>query len=406
MNIGLVGTGKMGAAIFKLLSTEPVNITVLAINQEEAEKNQQKCLKGLKRHLRRGRVSEDEYGKKKESLRFTHKIEDLASSEMVIEAIFEDFDEKTAIFHKLESVVDKKAILVSNTSSISITELEKGLKHADRFCGLHFFHPVMLLTLVEIIKGAHTPDELVGFLRDFCESFGRRAIVVVDAPGSVLNAILAYYYVEALYILEEGCALPSRVDELARRFFYVGPCESMDVIGIDFFIGALKRAATPGGLLPIRWDEGSESEIPKEHAGGREGFCFPALFGKLVSQNRLGKKTSKGIYLYEKDKVLDDAPQFYANPAGSSCTISVGSDELIAKRLLYSILNGAIYSVQNGICSMEDLDFGVKEVLLMKEGPFTIIKTMGAEQVREDFDFLAKNVGKRFKQRDLEFIEG
>ena len=396
----------MGAAIFRLVSSRPFDITLLAIDREEAKRHEEKYQRALKRASRREGLSDDEFRKRRESVRFTHRIEDLSSCEMVIEAIFEDFDEKAAIFRELESVVDKNTILVSNTSSISIKELAEGLEYADRFCGLHFFHPVLLLALAEIIRGPDTPDKLVGFLKGFCENLGRRAIVVEDAPGSVLNAILAYYYVEALYILEEGCALPSRVDALARKLFYVGPCESMDVIGIDFFMGALRRSASPGSLLPLRWDEVAQIEIPREHAGGREGFCFPTLFHKLISQNRLGKKTSKGIYLYEKDRALDDRPQFYANPSGSSCDVNMRSDELISKRLLYSILNGVIYSAQRGICSMEDLDFGVKEVLLMKEGPFTIMNAMGEKKVREDFDFLSGKVGKRFKQPDLKFMEG
>ena len=406
MNVGIIGTGKMGSAIFKLVSNRPDNITLLAVDRDEAERHEKKYFKGLKRALRRGKLTEDEFRNKRESIRFTHRIEDLSSAEMVIEAIFEDYDKKTAIFHKLESVVGEKTILVSNTSSISIKDLANGLQYGDRFCGLHFFHPVLMLALVEIIRGPQTSDQLVGFLKKFCESLGRRGIVVDDAPGSVVNAILAYYYVEALYILEEGYALPSRVDELAKQFFYVGPCESMDVIGMDFFIGALERAATPGSLSPLRWTDDCQSEISKEDTGGREGFYIPSLFRKLISEDRLGRKRSKGIYLYEKDKPVDDIPQFYAGSAGSAWGIDMEPDELIPRRLLYSILNGAIYSAERGMCSIEDLDFGVKEVLLMKEGPFTTMRSMGMERVKEDFNFLARNVGKRFKQRDFKFIEG
>jgi 3-hydroxybutyryl-CoA dehydrogenase len=405
MNIGVVGSGKMGSAIFRLLSTKSHKVTLLAIDEEEAEKNKKRYLKGLMRSLKKGSLTEDEFLKKKESVWFTHRVEDLSLSEMVIEAIFEDYDEKAAIFRKLESVVDKKAILVTNTSSISINELGKEFRYGERFCGLHFFYPVLLLRLVEIIKGSDTPEELVCFLRDFCESIGKRAIAVDDAPGSVINAILAYYYVEALYILEEGNVLPSRIDELAERFFYVGPCESIDVIGIDFFIGALERAATPGSLLPLRWNEVSQAEIPKEDTGGREGFYIPSLFQKLISENRLGKKISKGIYLYEKDKAFDDAPQFYVKPGCTSPRVGMEFDELIAKRLLYSIFNGSIYSAKRDMVSMEDLDFGIKETLLMKEGPFTMMKAIGEKKLKEDFSWLAENVGKRFSQRDFKFME-
>jgi len=404
MNIGVVGTGKMGSAIFKLVGSTPYDVTVLAINREEAEINEKRSLKGLIRSLKRGRLTEEQFRKKRESFRFTHRVEDLANCDFVIEAIFEDYNEKAAVFRKLESVVDEKAVLVTNTSSISIEKLSKELKHRGRFCGLHFFHPVLLLGLVEIIRGSNTSHDLVCFLKDFCKGIGKRGIVVDDAPGSVINAILAYLYVEALYILEEGDVLPSRVDELARRFFYVGPCEAMDVIGMDFFIGALERAATPGSLSPLRWTDEFQAEIPSEDTGGREGFYIPSLFRKLIAENRLGKKVSKGIYLYERDKPLDDVPQFYANPACNTPQVNMEPDELIAKRLLYSILNGAIYSAHRGMSSMEDLDFGVREALLMKEGPFSMMKAMGQDKVRQDFAFLSQNVGKRFRQTDLNFF--
>ena len=125
MNIGIVGSGKMGSAIFRLLSTGPHNITLLAIDREEADKNEKRYLKGLNRSLKRGKLTEDEFRRKKESSRFTHWVEDLASSELVIEAIFEDYHEKAAIFHKLESVVEKNAVLVTNTSSISSQTMVK-----------------------------------------------------------------------------------------------------------------------------------------------------------------------------------------------------------------------------------------------------------------------------------------
>ena len=406
MNIGIAGTGKMGSAIFKLLSSRPVNITVLAISQEEAEENRRKCFKGFRRHVKRGRITEEEYARKEESLRFTHKIEDLASSDLVIEAIFEDYDAKVNLFRELESVVSEKAILTTNTSSVSIKKLSDTLRHKERFCGLHFFHPVLLIAMVEIIRRPDTPLELITFLENFCRDMGKYPVTVLDNPGSVINSILAYYYLEAIYLLEEGVALPSEIDHFSKRFFYVGPCESMDVIGIDFLIGALKRTAVPGSVMPLRWDEDSGLEASSNSHGEKEGFYLPVFPGKLISDNRLGKAFSKGIYLYEKDKPVDDKPEFYRNPDRSSPYGN--SDEradLISKQLLFSILNGAICGFQKGMSSMEELDFGVKEALIMKEGPFTIMKGMGKEKVCEHFEWLSRKVGKRFEQKNFDFLK-
>ncbi len=405
MNIGIIGYGKMGSGIFRLLSGKPHNITVVTRSEEKAKEREKKFFRGLERSLKREALTKDDYLRQKECLRFTYRMEDLASADFVTEAAVEDYQEKVEIFRKLESVVDKNTVLVTNTSSISIKNLAQALSYRDRFCGLHFFYPVMLIDLVEIIKCADTSIDLIRFLRDFCYGIDKKPIVVNDAPGSVINAILAYYYIEALYILEEGLALPSKVDELAKEIFYIGPCESVDVVGIDFVIEALERTATPGSLLPIRWTEGSQAEISKTITGGREGFFVPHLFKKLIPENRLGKKVSKGIYLYERERPVDDEPEFYVNPARSYSSENVSNkEELTAKRLLFAIFNGALYSLKRGMSSIEELDLGVKEVLHMKQGPFTIMRSMGAQKLREEFDFLAQNVGKRFSQTDLDFL--
>jgi 3-hydroxyacyl-CoA dehydrogenase len=397
MNIGIVGFGKMGSAIFRLLADKPYNITVLAIDEAEAKNGETKWLKGLKRALRRGTITEDEFQRKIESLIFTHQVADLASAELIIEAIFEDYNKKVDILRKLESVVKKNTVLVTNTSSISIVRISKALKYKDRFCGLHFFHPVMLINLVEIIRSAGTPDKLVKLLIDFCKDIGRQAIVVNDPPGSTINLILLHYYLEALYLLEEGQALPSKIDSLAKKFFYVGPCESLDVIGIDFFLEAL------AGILD--WFLDPQKEHSKTINDVREVYHMPDLPEQLISEGRLGKKVSKGIYIYEKDKPLDDALEFYYNDIrfGSSKDNQL-RDELIENRLLYSVFNGCLYSLEKGLSTLKELDIGVKEVLLMKDGPFTMMQNIGRHNLKKNFDSLAQNVGKRFEHTSFDFL--
>lgn len=398
MNIGIIGWGKMGSAIFRLLASKPYHITVLAIDEAEARASEKKCLKWLKRSLRRGAMSEDEFQQKKASLIFTSKIEDLATADLVIEAIFEGYDEKVDLFRELESVVAKNTVLATNTSSLSIEQLAKQLKYKDRFCGLHFFYPVMVINLAEIIRSADTSENLVNFLLDFCKDIGKQAIVVYDSPGSMINLILVHYYVEALYILEEGQALPSQVDELAKKFFYIGPCESMDVIGIDFFVDALN------GIMD--WFFDAHVAPNKKISDIRQGYFLPYLFGRLISENRLGKKVSKGIYLYKKDKPCDDVPEFYINPAHARISENGAmNDELIANRLLYSIFTGCLYCQEKGLSTLKEVDLGIKEVLLMENGPFEMMQQIGGHKLRENFDFLAQDVGQRFKYNSFDFLE-
>jgi 3-hydroxybutyryl-CoA dehydrogenase len=393
----------MGSDILRLLAKGPHRVTVLNRSEEKAREREKKFLKGLEGSFKRGVISEDIFLERKEYVKFTHRWEDIASSDIVIETVVENYEEKAAVFHQLESVVKRDTVLVTNTSDISIEELAGGLKYQERFCGLHFFYPALLIDLIEIIKWGGTPLELVDFLKDFCLRFDKKAIVVMDGPGSVMNIILAYYYLEALYLLEEGLAFPSKIDELARQFYYLGPCESMDAIGIDFFIAAIGRVLAPGGFLPMHGESSSCFELPAMLAGAMEGFFVPYLFGKLLSQGRFGKHVSKGIYLYQKGKPVDDVPDLYINPLRAVPCENIG-DEHIAKRLLYSIFNGSIGSLKRERGSLEELDLGVREVLQMQKGPFSMMRAIGEDKLKEDFDLLARTAGKRFGQKTFEFL--
>jgi len=381
MNVGLVGYGKMGMEIFKLLSEKGFPVTVFVRSEEKSKYNKNKIDRGLERYLRKGIITEEEFRQKKVSLLFTNHLEDLALSDVVIESIVEDRQEKLDIFHRLESIIGPKAIFLTNTSSLSITDLARELKYKDRFCGLHFFHPVSLIDLVEIIKWTGVPADLINLLADFCKSIGKKAIVVNDTPASAINAILTYYYLEGLYILEQGLALPSKLDELGKRFFFIGPCESLDAVGISLFTEALERT---------------------RHVD-KEGMVIPELLYKMSSEGRLGKKYSKGIFLYQEGKIADDVPEFYLNPDQShSHKYTDDSESFIAKRLLYSVFNGFLYGLERGVSSMEELDFGVKEVLNMKDGPFTMMRSIGIKKLSEEFNILAQRVGIRFRQTALE----
>lgn len=399
MHVGIVGTGKMGSALLKLLASTPYHITVLTRSADKAEKSRRKYFKKIDREFKRGGISEEKYNHIKAVRKFTHKIEELAGCQLVIESIVEDFEAKTSLFRKLESVVNKDAILATNTSAIPISNLAEKLLYKNRFCGLHFFHPVFMMNLVEIIRRADTQPRLIELVKDFSRQIGKKPIVVLDGPGSVLNIILVYYYLEAFYILESGLALPLEIDKLAKQYFYTGPCESVDTIGIDLFVTALKIQSRPDSICPVRWTDDPLEEVDSEKSGGRKGFYVPHLFRKLIAENHREAGVAKGVYDFE------DKPGFYLNETGMTSRVTSNASrkekDLIAKRLLYALFNGAIDAVQKGMSSVEELDTGLKEVLWMNQGPFAMMKKIGREKVQEDFDYLLNNVGKRFTQTAL-----
>jgi 3-hydroxyacyl-CoA dehydrogenase len=345
-------------------------------------------------------MSEAEFRSRKNACRFTDRLADLAGADLVIEAIPEDFELKVALFAELESIVGRETVLTTNSSVISMEKLARRLKHPERFCGLHFFHPVMLIALVEIIRWGGTSGQAIERVLALCERTARKPIIVPDAPGSVINTILAYHYIEALYILDEGQALPSKVDEVARRFFYLGPCESIDVVGIDFFAKLLETFLE---LFAPRIP-GAGAQVPTAPGGARKSFHEPYLLSVLLASDRLGKRVSQGIYRYENATPLDESPEFYAAPGRGGKPASP-TDEWLSDRLLFSILNGTLDAWTRTKASWLDLDVGIKEVLLMKEGPFTMMRSMGEQVLRKKFDALSAHAGQRFTQTAFPLFE-
>jgi 3-hydroxyacyl-CoA dehydrogenase len=345
----------MGGAIFRLLAAGAHDLVLCDAREDRVREEQDRLSRRLKRAARRGEASPDAPRTRMESIRFATSTDAMADADMVIEAVPEDPDTKAAVFQDLESVVSPHCLLLSNTSVISVERLARALRLPERFCGLHFFYPVTLIPLIEIVTWVGTPEPMVERLRALCRDLNRTPIVVRDGPGSVINRVLAHYYLEGLYILEEGRAPPSRIDAAARRRFYLGPCESLDALGLDFFEHALKTA--------VREDDGK-----------RFGLRASGLLSGLIARNRLGCKTGAGIYLYEGDTPRDDAPVAREGPDTT--------DEAIEERLLGAIWRGACRALHDSLATETDLERGIREVLLMKEGPFSIMRGRGENEHR------------------------
>lgn len=377
MKIGLVGYGKMGKQIFNLLSSLNCPITVVVINEEEKEKSKAMLDRRLRRALRKELISQDQFQEKSSSLSFTTSLNDLKDHNLVIESIFEDFKEKVRLFQQLESILSPLAMITTNTSSLSTNALAEGLKYGKRFCGFHFFHPLPLVNIVEIIRWEGVSVETVDYLLELGRKMGTKPLAVNDAPSSAVNGILAYHYCEALYILEQGLALPSKIDELTRRFLRVGPCESMDIIGIKLLTQTIERTVNDRS----------------------EGMLMPELLYKMLSEGRLGRDWGKGLFIYHETKVEDSDPEFYLVLGQKHSLKGSSPDEAaISKRLLYSIFNGFLYILSRGTFVAEEMDMAIREVLGMQEGPWTMMKHIGKDKLEQEFDLLSQEVGLRFGQ--------
>ena len=215
MKVGLVGYGKMGRGIFSLLSDAPLEVAVLVRDPAKADRNNRRLERRLRRAANSEILDEADLADRLAGLRFTSSWKDLRDCGLVIETVTEDYETKIEVLGRAERTVSPEAVITSNSSSLSTTRMAERLRDPARFCGFHFFHPIQLTSVVEIITSRDTAAGTVDFLRRVSREIGRTPLVVKDLAGSCINVALTCHSCEALYVLEQGLALPSRIDAIA-----------------------------------------------------------------------------------------------------------------------------------------------------------------------------------------------
>jgi 3-hydroxyacyl-CoA dehydrogenase/enoyl-CoA hydratase/3-hydroxybutyryl-CoA epimerase len=250
-----------------------------------------------------------------------------ASTDVTIEAVLEKLAVKHAVLKEWEAVARPDAIFASNTSTLPITEIAKAAKRPERVVGMHFFNPVHKMPLVEVIYGAKTDPVVTATIFDLAKRMGKTPVVVKDAPGFLVNRVLAPYIGEAVRLLLEGVPMET-IDGAMRAFgMPVGPIELLDDVGIDV---ASKGAETLSAAWPDR--------MPTDPA-----------FEKLVTSGRLGRKTKKGFYRYDGDTRAGPDPSAYADLGIAPATGSGPDAAALEARLLYPMVNEAAFCLEEGI---------------------------------------------------------
>jgi 3-hydroxybutyryl-CoA dehydrogenase len=223
----------MGQGITQLCAAAGYPVVMYDIQPELTTTAIGTIRKNLESAVEKSRVTAEQKDQTLERIQVTGDFRQL-QVDLAIEAVIEKLEVKQKIFQELEKINGKDCILVSNTSSISITQIASSLKHQGRFGGLHFFNPAPVMKLVEIVKGAATTDDTIDFLKSFSQAVNKIPVVVNDSPGFIVNRVARHYYVEALKILEENGASFQDIDKLMRASgFKMGPFELMDMIGVD-----------------------------------------------------------------------------------------------------------------------------------------------------------------------------
>jgi 3-hydroxybutyryl-CoA dehydrogenase len=383
MKIGLLGYGKMGRGIFSLVTGAGLPITVYVRSQDKADRGNQQLDKRLQRALRNGEIDAAAATRLRVEQGFTCRLADLAGCNLIIESIVEDFAQKTALLRELNDHLHPDAIVASNTSTFSIAALAANVSRPERFAGFHLFHPVTLTGLIEILEWEGVAPEVITRLAELTRRLGKHPLVFRDTPGSAINSILACYYCEGLYILEQGLASPSQIDRLTASFCRIGPCESLDVISLPFFTESFERMA--------------DYRPPQ--------LTTPTLLHRLLAAGRHGKAAGKGVFLYEQDVPRDDTPEAYRVPGQSHSLATASSDpETLRQRLLYAICCGVLFNLSRRLGAPDDMDRAAAEVLGMDRSPFAIMHAVGRDRLAADFARLGREVGSRFDPALLAFL--
>jgi 3-hydroxybutyryl-CoA dehydrogenase len=282
-SIGVLGAGVMGNGIAQVAAMAGYNVVMRDIEDRFVEGGLKNIDKFLAKSVEKGKMTADQKSGIMGKIKGTTKMEDLKDVDYVIEVVLEVMDVKKKVFAELDALTRPEVILASNTSSMSLTEMATAVKRPDKVVGLHFFNPVPLMRLVEVIRGMRTSDETVAVSMDLAKKLGKEAVEVkMDIPGFLVNRLMIPHFVEAVQLFEKGIASKEDIDKAAKLGlnYPMGPFELMDLTGLDI------------GLAVTQY---FHDNLPKELK-----WDPPLVWENMVKSGLLGRKTGRGWYDYNK----------------------------------------------------------------------------------------------------------
>jgi len=277
--VAVVGAGLMGAGIAQVAAQVGYEVRLFDVEAPALDRGLEAVTRSTSRLVEKGQLdvsTEDVLAR----IRPTTELSDLADAFIAVEAVFERLDVKQAVFRSLDAVLGPDAVLATNTSALPVTQLAEVTSRPDRVVGTHFFSPVPLMALCELIRGAQTSDETLAVAREFAEAVGKTCVVVNrDVAGFVTTRLMSALVVEAAKLVDDGVATPADIDVACRLGFghAMGPLETLDLVGLDVMVDAADNIAaeSPGTT-----------------------FQVPEMLREMVRQGRLGRKSGRGFYEY------------------------------------------------------------------------------------------------------------
>lgn len=280
LSVTIIGGGTMGNGIAHVFAQSGHPVTLVDVSKEACERALATIKKNLDRMVAKEKLTEQQMQESLQRLSTSISVQEgCQGAGLIVEAVPEVLQLKRDVYQKVEAVVDSNAVIATNTSSISITKLANTLQHPERFIGMHFFNPVPVMSLVEVVKGHQTDSTVVDAVMEWSQGLGKVPVPVNDSPGFVSNRVLMPMINEAIFSVYEGVATPEHVDEVMKRGMAhpMGPLRLADFIGLDVCLDILRVLY--------------------------EGFQDPKyrpcpLLVKMVDAGTLGDKTGQGFYTY------------------------------------------------------------------------------------------------------------
>ncbi len=278
--IGVLGAGTMGSGIAQVIAQAGFKVILRDIKDSYVERGIETIRKNLSRSVKKGRMTEKESEEIANRVKGTSELSELTEVDLVIEAINEDMELKKRVFKELDQICSENVILATNTSALSITEVATVTDRPDRVIGVHFFNPVPVMKLVELIRSITTSEETFKKVEELVKRLGKKPVQVNEAPGFIVNRVLIPMINEAAFILNEGVARAEDIDTAMKlgANHPIGPLALADLIGLDVCLAIMET-------------------LYQEFADSKYRPC--PLLRKKVRAGQLGRKTGKGFYQYD-----------------------------------------------------------------------------------------------------------
>lgn len=371
--VGIVGAGTMGTGIAQVAATAGWEVRLLDVSEELIRKSQETTRRALEKLVEKGKLAAQEAELAIARLGVAAGPEDLKDCDLVIEAIVEDLETKVSTLRPIVAATRPDAIFASNTSSLSISKIGAGIGSAERCVGMHFFNPVPMMPLVEVISGVQTAPRFADRVAEIAQNWGKTVVRAADTPGFIVNRVARGYYLEALRMLGEGIAGVDEIDQTMRGLgaFRMGPFELMDLIGIDVnfnvSLSVWEQLGRPARLRP--------HDIQRD----------------LFERKQFGRKSKQGFYSYQTehpvpavvvrrqsfrlpDKTYQAVRMFFdaVTDRGGSIT-----EQYVFSRIVVTIINEAALLVDEGGATPADIDTAMKLGTNYPFGPLELAQKVG-----------------------------